>query len=124
MNEETREIMLILQEEGAEVIQAVSKCMRFGPDQIKPGKEVTNIGMLEEEIGVFEVDEEKLARVAVVLAQMQVGRLDELVHALVQTGPVEVVDKQAGEVPAVRVEIGLVLFEVEELDALFELVRG
>ena len=53
MNEETREIMLILQEEGAEVIQAVSKCMRFGPDQIKPGKEVTNIGMLEEEIGDF-----------------------------------------------------------------------
>jgi NTP pyrophosphatase (non-canonical NTP hydrolase) len=53
MNEDTREIMLILQEEGAEVIQAVSKCMRFGPDQIKPGKEVTNIGMLEEEIGDF-----------------------------------------------------------------------
>ena len=45
--------MLILQEEGAEVIQAVSKCMRFGPDQIKPLKEVTNIAMLEEEIGDF-----------------------------------------------------------------------
>lgn len=53
MNEDTREILLILQEEGAEVIQAVSKCMRFGPDQMKPGKERTNISMLEEEIGDF-----------------------------------------------------------------------
>jgi NTP pyrophosphatase (non-canonical NTP hydrolase) len=51
MNDETREILLILQEECAEVVQAVSKCMRFGPDQMKPGKERTNISMLEEEIG-------------------------------------------------------------------------
>ena len=51
MNDDLREIMLILQEECAEVTQAVSKCMRFGPDQMKPGKERTNINMLEEEIG-------------------------------------------------------------------------
>ena len=51
MNEDTREVMLILQEECAEVTQAISKCMRFGPDQMKPGKERTNISMLEEEIG-------------------------------------------------------------------------
>lgn len=51
MNEETREILLILQEECAEVSQAISKCFRFGPDQLKPGKEFTNINMLEEEIG-------------------------------------------------------------------------
>jgi NTP pyrophosphatase (non-canonical NTP hydrolase) len=51
MNEDTREVMLILQEECAEVTQAVSKCFRFGPDQMKPGKERTNINMLEEEIG-------------------------------------------------------------------------
>jgi len=51
MNEQTKEIMLILQEECAEVTQAVSKCMRFGTDKVKPGKEVTNLGMLEEEIG-------------------------------------------------------------------------
>jgi NTP pyrophosphatase (non-canonical NTP hydrolase) len=51
MNEETREILLILQEECAEVSQAISKCFRFGPDQMKPGKEFTNINMLEEEIG-------------------------------------------------------------------------
>jgi len=51
MNEDTREILLILQEECAEVTQAVSKCMRFGPDQMKPGKNRTNINMLEEEIG-------------------------------------------------------------------------
>lgn len=51
MNEETREVMLILQEECAEVTQAISKCFRFGPDQMKPGKDRTNVNMLEEEIG-------------------------------------------------------------------------
>jgi NTP pyrophosphatase (non-canonical NTP hydrolase) len=51
MNNELKEIMLILQEECAEVTQAVSKCMRFGPDQMKPGKDRTNLNMLEEEIG-------------------------------------------------------------------------
>lgn len=51
MNDNTKEILLILQEECAEVTQAISKCFRFGPDQIKPGLDVTNIQMLEEEIG-------------------------------------------------------------------------
>lgn len=51
MNDNTREILLILQEECAEVIQSISKCFRFGPDQIKPGKDRTNIDMLEEELG-------------------------------------------------------------------------
>jgi NTP pyrophosphatase (non-canonical NTP hydrolase) len=51
MNEDTKEIMLILQEECAESTQAISKCFRFGPDQIKPGKEKTNMQHLEEELG-------------------------------------------------------------------------
>lgn len=51
MNEDLRETLLILQEECAEVTQAISKCFRFGPDQLKPGKERTNVNMLEEEIG-------------------------------------------------------------------------
>ncbi len=51
MNETTREIILILSEECAEVAKEVSKIMRFGPDQIKPGKEKTNIQVLEEELG-------------------------------------------------------------------------
>lgn len=51
MNDNTKEILLILQEECAEVIQAVSKCFRFGPDQVKPGKNQTNIQMLQEELG-------------------------------------------------------------------------
>jgi NTP pyrophosphatase (non-canonical NTP hydrolase) len=51
MNEDLRETLLILMEECAEVTQAISKCFRFGPDQLKPGKERTNINMLEEEIG-------------------------------------------------------------------------
>jgi NTP pyrophosphatase (non-canonical NTP hydrolase) len=51
MNDDLREVLLILQEECAEVTQAVSKCFRFGPDQMKPGKNRTNLNMLEEEIG-------------------------------------------------------------------------
>ena len=51
MNENLREILLILQEECAESTQAISKCFRFGPDQIKPGKEKTNMQHLEEELG-------------------------------------------------------------------------
>ncbi len=50
MNDETREILLILQEECAEVIVEISKCMRFGPDQIKPGSSETNIQFLEQEL--------------------------------------------------------------------------
>jgi len=51
MNDQNREVLLILQEECAEVTQAISKCFRFGPDQMKPGKDRTNVNMLEEEIG-------------------------------------------------------------------------
>ena len=51
MNEDTREIILILSEECAEVAKEVSKIMRFGPDQVKPGKDKTNIEVLQEELG-------------------------------------------------------------------------
>jgi len=43
--------MDILQEECAEVIQAVSKINRFGADNVKPGKPKTNREHLEEELG-------------------------------------------------------------------------
>ena len=46
-----REILLIAQEECAEVIQAISKCFRFGLDNVKPGKPHTNREHLEEELG-------------------------------------------------------------------------
>lgn len=51
MNEQTKEILTILQEECAEVIVEVSKCFRFGPDQMMEGTEVTNIQRLEKELG-------------------------------------------------------------------------
>jgi NTP pyrophosphatase (non-canonical NTP hydrolase) len=51
MNEQTKEVMDILQEECAEVIQAVSKINRFGIDNLKPGKPKTNREHLEEELG-------------------------------------------------------------------------
>ena len=51
MDEQTKEVMDILQEECAEVIVAVSKISRFGIDNFKPGKPKTNRQHLEEEIG-------------------------------------------------------------------------
>jgi NTP pyrophosphatase (non-canonical NTP hydrolase) len=51
MNEQEREVMNILSEECAEVIQAISKCHRFGLDNIKPGKPKTNREHLAEELG-------------------------------------------------------------------------
>jgi NTP pyrophosphatase (non-canonical NTP hydrolase) len=49
---QTNEVMDILQEEAAEVIQAVSKIRRFGKDNKKPGSEgKTNLEHLEEELG-------------------------------------------------------------------------
>jgi NTP pyrophosphatase (non-canonical NTP hydrolase) len=51
MNSKIKETMDILQEECAEVIQAVSKISRFGLDNPKPGKPKTNREHLEEELG-------------------------------------------------------------------------
>jgi NTP pyrophosphatase (non-canonical NTP hydrolase) len=51
MDEKTKDVMDILQEECAEVIQAVSKISRFGIDNFKPGKPKTNREHLEEELG-------------------------------------------------------------------------
>lgn len=51
MDSKQREIMNILSEECAEVIQAISKCHRFGMDNYKPGKPKTNRDHLEEELG-------------------------------------------------------------------------
>lgn len=54
MNEDLREVLIILQEECAEVIVEISKCFRFGPDQIMQGQEFSNIQRLEKEIGDVE----------------------------------------------------------------------
>jgi NTP pyrophosphatase (non-canonical NTP hydrolase) len=51
MDTNVNEILLIMQEECAEVTQAISKCFRFGLDNIKPGKPKTNREHLEEELG-------------------------------------------------------------------------
>ena len=51
MQEKINEVMNILSEECAEVIQAVSKINRFGMDNYKPGKLKTNRQHLEEELG-------------------------------------------------------------------------
>jgi len=51
MDTNVNEILLIMQEECAEVTQAISKCFRFGLDNHKPGKPKTNREHLEEELG-------------------------------------------------------------------------
>jgi hypothetical protein len=51
MNDEVWETLVILQEECAEVIVEISKCMRFGPDQMMQGSNETNMQRLEKELG-------------------------------------------------------------------------
>jgi NTP pyrophosphatase (non-canonical NTP hydrolase) len=51
MDENVKEILLIMQEECAEVTQAISKCFRFGLDNHKPGNPKTNKEHLEEGLG-------------------------------------------------------------------------
>jgi hypothetical protein len=51
IDKKQEEILLITQEECAEVIQAISKCFRFGIANFKPGKPKTNREHLEEEAG-------------------------------------------------------------------------
>jgi len=49
----------ILQEECAEVIQALSKCKRFGKDQVHPETKISNRNALTTELGqlLFMIDE-------------------------------------------------------------------
>jgi NTP pyrophosphatase (non-canonical NTP hydrolase) len=51
MNNKEKEILDITQEECAEVIVAISKISRFGLDNFKPGKSLTNRQHLAEELG-------------------------------------------------------------------------
>jgi NTP pyrophosphatase (non-canonical NTP hydrolase) len=51
MNNVEKEVMLIAQEECAEVIQAISKVFRFGMDDIHPTTNKSNKESLEEEVG-------------------------------------------------------------------------
>lgn len=51
MTPQNKEILDITQEECAEVIVAISKISRFGLDNFKPGKPLTNRQHLAEELG-------------------------------------------------------------------------
>jgi len=51
MNSKEKEILDITGEECAEVIVAISKINRFGLDNFKPGKPLTNRQHLAEELG-------------------------------------------------------------------------
>jgi len=51
MSSKNNLIARITQEECAEVIQAISKALRFGVDHVSPVTNVTNKAHLEEEVG-------------------------------------------------------------------------
>jgi NTP pyrophosphatase (non-canonical NTP hydrolase) len=51
LNENQLECLRITQEEAAEVIQAISKVLRFGMDGVHPERTETNGEHLEEELG-------------------------------------------------------------------------
>ena len=51
MNEDLRETLIILQEELIESAQVISKIFRFGPDQIVPNTDTTNLHRLTAELG-------------------------------------------------------------------------
>jgi NTP pyrophosphatase (non-canonical NTP hydrolase) len=51
MNDDLKETLTILQEECGEVIVDISKCFRFGPDQMLEGQQLSNIQRLEKELG-------------------------------------------------------------------------
>jgi hypothetical protein len=65
MNENTKEILQILQEECAEVIVEICKIMRFGPDQCKPNSDETNIMALQKELGDLQAMIELLVKAKV-----------------------------------------------------------
>jgi hypothetical protein len=46
-----REILIILMEECAEIIQRASKLLRFGATEIQPGQSLTNTQRLAREVG-------------------------------------------------------------------------
>ena len=71
MNDKEHELLLITQEECAEVTQAISKCFRFGMDQIKPGKSKTNREHLEEELG-------DLVAMIKLLSEFNIVKLDNI----------------------------------------------
>ena len=71
MNDKEHELLLITQEECAEVTQAISKCFRFGMDQIKPGKSFTNREHLEEELG-------DLVAMIKLLSEFNIVKLDNI----------------------------------------------
>lgn len=70
MNDDLREILIILQEECAEVIVDISKCFRFGPDQMMNEFDLTNLQRVGKELG------DVLAMVEL-LVEANVGVTDE-----------------------------------------------
>ena len=72
MNEETRETLIILQEELIEAAQVISKIFRFGPDQIVPNTDTTNVHRLTQELGDVEALIELLTDLKIGVNQQEI----------------------------------------------------
>lgn len=72
MNEDLRETLIILQEELIESAQVISKIFRFGPDQLVPGTDYTNLHRLTEELGDVQAMIELLTDLKVGVNQQQI----------------------------------------------------
>jgi NTP pyrophosphatase (non-canonical NTP hydrolase) len=78
MNQREREILLILQEESAEVIQAVSKVFRFGYDSV--WNHQSNKEHLEEEVGDF---------LAMIQIMVDIGMIDTFAIDIAKRNKIE-----------------------------------
>lgn len=72
MNEDLRETLIILQEELIESAQVISKIFRFGPDQLAPGTDYTNLHRLTEELGDVQAMIELLTDLKVGVNQQEI----------------------------------------------------
>lgn len=72
MNDDLRETLIILQEELIEAAGAISKIFRYGPDQIIPNSDSTNLHRLKDELGDVEALIELLTDLKVGVTQQQI----------------------------------------------------
>ena len=72
------EALIILQEECAEAIVDISKCFRFGPDQIMSGQELSNIQRLEKELGDLQAMVELLTDLNVGVGALTKDQLEQI----------------------------------------------
>lgn len=71
-----RELLELIAEECAEVVQRATKIMRFGPTEVQPGQELSNVARISREVGdLLEVLERAEAAGLIDRAHVATGRM-------------------------------------------------